>query len=186
VHTLKALTLTQPWATLVAQRQKRFETRSWRTDHRGPLAIHAGKGLDPVGGREGLAQTVDRLPRGVIVAVANLTVVHRVEDVRDSLGGKHEGRLEKAFGDYTDGRWAWRLDDVVALPRPLECKGERRLWDVPLDLLDELQLQLARGLDIAGGGSSCTDCGCTDNGACDDGCYWVKPGLCSSCVEVLA
>ena len=51
---MKALTLTQPWATLVAIGAKRIETRSWATSYRGPLAIHAAKGLGPVGGRKGL------------------------------------------------------------------------------------------------------------------------------------
>lgn len=40
---MKALTLTQPWATLVAIGAKRIETRSWATKYRGPLAIHAAK-----------------------------------------------------------------------------------------------------------------------------------------------
>lgn len=51
---MKAITLTQPWATLVAIEAKKIETRSWATSYRGPLAIHAGKGLGPVGGRRGL------------------------------------------------------------------------------------------------------------------------------------
>jgi hypothetical protein len=42
---LKALTLTQPWATLVAIGQKRIETRSWSTPYLGPIAIHAAKGF---------------------------------------------------------------------------------------------------------------------------------------------
>lgn len=42
---MKALTLTQPWATLVAIGAKQIETRSWKTDYRGPLAIHAAKGF---------------------------------------------------------------------------------------------------------------------------------------------
>ncbi len=41
---MKALTLHQPWASLIACGRKRIETRSWKTDYRGPLAIHAGKG----------------------------------------------------------------------------------------------------------------------------------------------
>lgn len=40
---MKALTLTQPWASLVELGEKWIETRSWRTGHRGPIAIHAGK-----------------------------------------------------------------------------------------------------------------------------------------------
>lgn len=38
---MKALTLHQPWATLVAEGVKTIETRSWPTKHRGPVAIHA-------------------------------------------------------------------------------------------------------------------------------------------------
>lgn len=39
---MKALTIRQPWASLIALGVKTIETRSWKTDYRGPLAIHAG------------------------------------------------------------------------------------------------------------------------------------------------
>lgn len=42
---MKALTVTEPWATLIAIGAKRIETRSWPTDYRGPVAIHASKKL---------------------------------------------------------------------------------------------------------------------------------------------
>ena len=40
---MKALSVTQPWATLIATGQKQIETRSWGTRYRGPLYIHAAK-----------------------------------------------------------------------------------------------------------------------------------------------
>jgi hypothetical protein len=40
---MKVLTLSQPFATLVAIGAKKIETRSWSTKYRGPLAIHAAK-----------------------------------------------------------------------------------------------------------------------------------------------
>ena len=43
---IKAITLLQPYAALVAIGAKTIETRSWYTPYRGPLAIHAGKGRD--------------------------------------------------------------------------------------------------------------------------------------------
>lgn len=43
---MKALTIYQPWATLIAIGAKHIETRSWSTKYRGPLAVHAGKVLD--------------------------------------------------------------------------------------------------------------------------------------------
>lgn len=51
---MKAITVTQPHATLIAIRAKKIETRSWSTSYRGVLAIHAGAGLGPVGGKRGL------------------------------------------------------------------------------------------------------------------------------------
>jgi activating signal cointegrator 1 len=48
---MKTITLTQPWATLVAIGAKRIETRSWATRYRGPLAIHAAKGYGKGGMR---------------------------------------------------------------------------------------------------------------------------------------
>lgn len=40
---MKALTIRQPWASLIGLGVKTIETRSWTTRYRGPLAIHAGK-----------------------------------------------------------------------------------------------------------------------------------------------
>src|SRR5262245_15321972 len=39
---MKALTVLQPWAWAIIHGPKRIENRVWRTNHRGPLAIHAG------------------------------------------------------------------------------------------------------------------------------------------------
>ncbi|KXG09931.1 hypothetical protein AT864_01491 [Anoxybacillus sp. P3H1B] len=43
---MKAITIKQPWATLIALGEKKFETRSWKTNYRGKIAIHAGKTID--------------------------------------------------------------------------------------------------------------------------------------------
>jgi len=40
---MKAITIWQPWASLIACGAKKFETRSWATKYRGPIAIHAAK-----------------------------------------------------------------------------------------------------------------------------------------------
>lgn len=43
---MKALTIWQPWASLIANGSKKIETRSWKTNYRGPIAIHAAKNID--------------------------------------------------------------------------------------------------------------------------------------------
>lgn len=111
---MKAITLTQPWATLVAIGAKHIETRSWATSYRGPLVIHAGKGLGPVGGKTGLKglvanepfltalqawhpNTVVRpdywLPFGAIVATCELASI--AEIMSDCLWTTRNGKLVK-------------------------------------------------------------------------------------------
>src|SRR5690348_6608283 len=76
---MKALTLTQPWASLVAIGAKRIETRSWSTSYRGPLAIHAAKGFPKSAQEFTQVPPVSVLfgrhyeyPRGVVLATCRL------------------------------------------------------------------------------------------------------------------
>lgn len=75
---VKAITIHQPWASLIAHGYKRFETRGWRTNYRGPLAIHAGKKIDHQAvlmiARDypRIWRDITPLPSGSIVAVAEL------------------------------------------------------------------------------------------------------------------
>ncbi len=160
---MKALSLTQPWASLVALGAKRVETRSWPTSYRGPLAIHAAAGLGPVGGKRGLRDLVgeqpfrkvllgtvsgyvppweiaDVLPLGAILAVCELTDCRSTG--RDMYGPAWlEGLSEQelAFGDFTYGRYGWTLDNICALPEPIPCRGALGLWAPPADVLARLQ-----------------------------------------------
>lgn len=62
---MRALTLHQPWASLVAAGVKQIETRSWSTSYRGPLAIHAGKKRIHFGGITYLKGTIFDRPQVV-------------------------------------------------------------------------------------------------------------------------
>ncbi len=39
------LSIRQPWAWLIVQGHKPIENRTWATSYRGPILIHAGKGM---------------------------------------------------------------------------------------------------------------------------------------------
>lgn len=160
---MKALALTQPWATLVAIGAKTIETRSWETSYRGPLAIHAAKGFPAEAQRvaagypfyDALAKAgyhtiLDRqgvshnLPRGCVVATCRLVGCFRI--TRSATYQLRTGerveitKLEEAFGDYTPGRWGWVLTDVRAIDPPIPAIGARGLWDwdCPRGLLEGL------------------------------------------------
>lgn len=148
------LSLSPPYGTLIALLLKKIETRGWKTDYRGPLLIHQTAAPGPKGTTEaalwelcasgpfgaalqahGYGSTA-RLPRGAIVAVVDLADCRSTSGRRTEQGGGpkyadwvHElSDQERAFGDYTPGRWAWLLSNVRPLPTPIAARGMPGLW----------------------------------------------------------
>lgn len=155
VPPIKALSLLQPWASLVAVGAKKIETRSWNTRYRGRLAIHASVGFpawnrqlfnlrEVKGALAPFHRTYLTLPLGEIIATCNLVATKKIDyfDWRIT----HEGSLipkewaysgerwnateqELAFGDFRTGRYMWFLSDLELLATPIPCKGRLGLWD---------------------------------------------------------
>ena len=128
---MKTLSLIQPWAQLIVIGAKKFETRSWTTTYRGPLLIHAAKRF-PASARF-FAQTeftLGRLPariaRGAIIGRVVLKNIHRTEEIAPTLTA-----LERLYGDYTPGRWAWELTEAEMF-EPIPWKGALGLFEVRL------------------------------------------------------
>ena len=143
---MKVISLWNPWAHLVAIGAKRFETRHWTTHHRGVLAIHAAKYFPPE--IEGIALRKPcrkhwpgrcEVAFGAVVAVALMTDVEPTDSLQARLEG--QGNFDEvAYGDYSAGRYAWRLDHAVRLERPLFIAGHQGLWNLTAE--DE---ELVRG-----------------------------------------
>jgi hypothetical protein len=140
---MKVISIIQPWATLIAIGEKKFETRSWSTKYRGELAIHASKKIDKAACRREpfrsvLAQhgyTEANLPVGVILARCKLDdslLVREDNGTSAIIGFSYEiNGNEYSFGDYSKGRFAWELIDVKALDQPIPAKGQLGLWEYP-------------------------------------------------------
>lgn len=141
---MKTLTLTQPYASLVACGAKRVETRGWRTDYRGLLAIHAAKGFPRFEKdlancrvvRELLGRLAHELPLGSVVATCRLVSCHRTNEIEigSCIGvlGDCAATIteqEYALGNYDPGRWAWLLADIKPLAEPVPAKGALSLWE---------------------------------------------------------
>jgi hypothetical protein len=164
---MKCISLWQPWATLIAIGAKRIETRSWDTNYRGQLLIHAARKWNrelkaictcppiykPIMRhlREYITDsfnTWDRIdewfPRGVIVGVVTLDKTLTIGDGNILVEtGEHISSTEWNFGDYTPGRTAWMLTNARRFPTPIPYVGHQRLFDVPDDLIAE---QLAKAV----------------------------------------
>jgi len=63
-------------------------------------------------------------PLGAIIAIVNLAHVCATEQVASSIS-----RTERLFGDYSRGRFAWHLDKVQDLDKPVPAKGSLGLWE---------------------------------------------------------
>lgn len=155
---MKTLTLTQPWATLVAIGAKKFETRSWKTFYRGPLAIHAAKGFpkwaqelcfqepfqpalgDHIKGLTSNTLILPKLlPTGCIVATCELTAIYPTLTEKGTSEGVRRidpngfimppDEPELSFGDYSPDRFAWVLENIQPLAEPIPAKGSLSLWE---------------------------------------------------------
>jgi activating signal cointegrator 1 len=159
---VKALSLWQPWASLVILGAKRIETRGWSTLYRGPLVIHAASKVtnaqlllhheEPF--KSALAEHGIRrwqdLPLGACLGIVELVDVVRIagEYVPTSAGFSkyHEEREldegmqppdepERSFGNYEAGRFAWMLARPRPLEKPVPRRARQRLFDVALEEL---------------------------------------------------
>lgn len=127
-----ALTLWQPWASLVAWGEKQYETRGWSIRRRGLLAIHAASkrnwevqlGIGQlVQYSPHLAQCEQQLPYGAVLCIVNVVDCIPTDDEALTVG-----YTERKFGNYAPGRYAWRLELVEVFPEPIPAKGAQGLW----------------------------------------------------------
>jgi hypothetical protein len=148
---MKGLTMTQPWATLVALGENSIETRSWSTSYRGPLAIHSAQAFpkearalcdeEPyrtVLARGGYASP-DDLPRGSVIALAHLDDVMKftrssLRETRARAAQRLVPEHEADFGDFSPGRFGFVLSHVQRLSKLIPAKGMLGLWQVPPSL----------------------------------------------------
>ncbi|WP_321865680.1 ASCH domain-containing protein [Paraburkholderia tropica] len=133
---MKALSIRQPWAWLIANGHKDIENRTWSTKFRGPVLIHAGKGMtrdeydfakDFVFGGEGIPPELffdlpefNELERGGIVGIATIT------DCVPPALAKSPWHIDGSFG--------FQIADAKPT-QFLPCKGALSFFDVAPEVL---------------------------------------------------
>lgn len=130
-----ALTLIQPWATLVMHHGKDVENRSWAPGKRLPpgtrLFIHAGLKIDEDAVRWARrevpgfdAAMLDRpLPRGEVLGHVRFV----------------ESTYVRTSRWHASTQIGWYVADPVALAKPIPCRGAQGLWRLPAELLEEVR-----------------------------------------------
>lgn len=118
---MKALSIRQPWAWLIVNGYKDIENRSWATRFRGPVLIHAAKGMTGAEFNEAYHFAIEvgisiprfnELERGGIVGVANVT-----------------GCSDDSLSPWFFGKFGFELADAKPLPF-MPCKGQLGFFEV--------------------------------------------------------
>ena len=154
---MKAITLWQPWASLISCGAKTYETRSWAPPRAlvgQRIAIHAAKqkvdqltgnlppaawvpAVDALSAAIGDFRWKD-LPLGVVVCTAVLSAAYQCGAINDdgqvyvtrsiSRGDTPLFIQSDDFGDFSLGRWAWLLEDIEPLAAPAKATGKQGWW----------------------------------------------------------
>ena len=139
---IRAISLWEPWASLMAVGAKRFETRSWATRHRGPLLICAARRWSRDQADFLAAGFVQRALRGSLCpggtvrrdhlqcgnAVAIVELVEWWSTDWPIPVAINESRL----GDYSRGRFAWETTNLQRIVYPFPVRGRRGLFGVEI------------------------------------------------------
>lgn len=135
---MKVLSITEPMATLICLGKKRIETRSWKTNYRGKLYIHASltKIRTEWKNNNNLMNLLDNndLNYGKIICKCDLVdCIYMDEDFINKI---KKDEQEYLCGIYELGRYAWVLDNIEILGTPIDIKGHLGIWNYGDDIND--------------------------------------------------
>ena len=117
--TVKALSLWQPWASLMYDERKRIETRHWELLYRGPMAIHAAKKVDFEACRD-FGYHPLTIPRGAVLCVVG---------VQGCVRFPHPLAPPDEYGDFEEGRFGILTTMLKKIPVPIPATGHQGLWN---------------------------------------------------------
>lgn len=127
---MRVLTIKEPFATLISLNIKKIETRSWKTNYRGELYIHAGLSKPKYNFKNDdfmkIADKYNYDKLGYIICKCKLVdCIEMTEEYIEDMKNNHY--TEYLCGEYKVGRFAWVLEDIEVI-KPIEAKGKLGIW----------------------------------------------------------
>lgn len=128
---MKVLNLTEPFATLIKEKKKLVETRSWKTEYRGELYIHASMtkpSKNDLDDKELMSLLGNKnMNLGYIICKCKLVdCIYMTKEYVEEM--KKNNYQEYICGIYEEGRYAWILEDIETI-KPIKAKGQLNVWD---------------------------------------------------------
>lgn len=125
---MKVITIKQPFASLIAEGLKEYEFRTWKTNYRGEILIHAGKGIDKKAMKK-FEQYHLEYPSGCIIAKAYLSDCIKINnEKRSELKEKNPLVYSGVIKDLEWEGYGFKLENVTKI-KPIPINGKLSLWD---------------------------------------------------------
>lgn len=119
---MKTLSVKQPWAWLICAGYKDIENRTWKTNHRGKLLIHATANCDNSKWAIDMLGSVPEKP-GLYYTSSIIGSVEIVECVQNHASVWAE-----------QGCWNWVLENQILFNQPIkDVKGRLSIWDYDIE-----------------------------------------------------
>lgn len=123
---MKALTLKQPWASLVVNKYKEYEFRSWKTNYRGKILIHAGLTMEKDYAKLFDDYNLDYIHGAIIGEATIVDCILVDENFNDLLNNMN--KLVYGQSNHS-GKYAWKLINIKKYDKPILIKGKLGLWE---------------------------------------------------------
>ena len=125
---MKVLSIKEPFATLIKDGVKIYETRSWKTNYRGEIYIHASLSLSKSERVESANKYLkSEIRPGFILCKCELVDCIPMTD--EFIKYINEETSEYDYGLYSEGRYAWKLKVLEVLDEPIPVKGKLGIWN---------------------------------------------------------
>ena len=122
---MKALTIKQPYASLIVNGYKEYEFRTWKTNYRGKLLIHAGLTLEPPLLNKIESYNIE-YTKGAIIGEVELTDCILVDETLDKKLRKLNPNI---YANNHVNMYAWKLENIKKYDKPIYIKGKLGLWN---------------------------------------------------------
>ena len=127
---MKVISIKETFATLIMNKIKLIETRSWKTNYRGELYIHAsGKSLaKEFLNNQYVFELIKDLDMNYGNIICKVNLVDCIYMDEKFLKKIKKNKQEYNLGKYELGRYAWVFEDIVPIT-PIEAKGKLNIWN---------------------------------------------------------
>ena len=128
---MKVISIKEPFATLITMGAKKIETRSWKTNYRGELFIHAsGKTLakEFLENKDFVLELIKNMDMNYGNIICRCNLVDCVYMDEEFLNNIKKHPMEYSLGEYKLGRYAWVMEDIEPI-YPIPTKGQLNIWN---------------------------------------------------------